>query len=296
MKPLFWTLCTLTLPVAAADFTLAPVKLSDGAQVFGTVSTDGTLGALAPAHITGWRVTVRQQTRYTFTPLNAPGVQVSQVGVSADGRKMGVATSPNGYDDGGILAFGSFGPWREYGVQVANFTGYYADGGASFYLAGAAFEWQWFGATHHSRRLVARAAPGSAVFKVAPVTYPSGTVLSGTVTTDGSTGVLTPAQIVDWNLKVQDVQDTVYDPSNSTLLPATAGLSTDGVTLWVARPGGYFGVGVAPRPPGRGQGAVMADFTDAAPRSGQAGYFNPFTFQYKGLHWREPLYPVGSTP
>ena len=37
---------------------------------------------------------------------------------------------------------------------------------------------------------MAKAAPGSSVFKLVPVDFPSGAVLSGTITTDGSTGVI----------------------------------------------------------------------------------------------------------
>jgi len=76
------------------------------------------------------------------------------------------------------------------------------------------------------------------------------------------------------------------------VLPASNGFSTDGVTLSVARPGGYLGFGVPPAPPRRGAGAVLADFSGTAPRKGQAGYFDAFGLQYKPLHFGGTMYPV----
>lgn len=279
---------------SAAVFQLAPVKLPGGTTLSGTVTTDGTLGPLTAAHLTDWDVRLRQTERWVFDPSH-PGVWVSGVSVSADGRKMSVRTSPDGVSDGGLLAFGSFGPGPEYGVQVANFTGYYANGGVAFYLAGPVFEWQDLLAPNGSRRLVAKANPGSSVFKLVPVGFPSGAVLSGTITTDGRTGALDASAITDWKITAAQTTEVRYTPANSSVLPSTAGLSSDGTTLSVARPGGYFGVGIAPRPPARGQGAVPADFVSAtAPSGGQAGYWNAFTFQYVGLHFKGSAWPIAT--
>jgi len=279
---------------SATVFTLTPVKLPDGTTLLGTVTTDGTLGPLTAANVTDWDVRLRQVQRWNYDPSH-PGVQVSGVSVSADGRKMSVRTSPDGVNDGGLLAFGSFGPGPEYGVQVANFTGYYANGGVAFYLAGPVFEWQWLSAPNGSKRVVAKAAPGSAVFKLVPVDFPSGTVLSGTITTDGSTGTLSAAQITDWKISATETTEVRYTPANSSVLPSTAGLSSDGQTLTVARPGGYFGVGITPRPPARGQGAVPADFASpTAPTGGQAGYWNAYTFQYVGLRFKGTAWPIAT--
>lgn len=296
-----WAAWTFWVPVArAADFTIQPVRLPGGTTIFGSVSTDGTLGPLSAEHLTGWQVTVRHSTRYRFDPTQAGGVQALGVAVSADGRRLSVRTSPDGVRDGGLLAFGSFGPGPEYGVQVANFTGPYAAGGVAFYLAGAAFEWQWLQAPDGSRRVVAQsaaAAPGQ--FRLVPVVFPGGARLSGSITTDGSTGPIGPAQILSWDLQVDTADDTLYyrdaTGSNSVVLPASQGFSTDGVVLSVARPGGYLGFGVPPAPPRRGAGAVLADFTAEAPAQGQAGWFDPFGLQWKPLHFSGSLYPVAST-
>lgn len=299
-----WLLAAALWPAAlqmawATDFAIQPVRLPGGTTIFGTVTTDGTLGPLGPEQLTRWQVTVRHSTRYRFDPSQTGGPQVLGVAVSADGRHMTVRTSPDGLRDGGLLAFGSFGPGPEYGVQVANFTGPYAAGGVAFYLAGAAFEWQWLQAPNGSRRLVAQAAAGApGQFRLVPVDFPGGARLSGWITTDGSTGPIGTAQILSWNLQVDTAEDTVYyrdaSGSNSVVLPASQGFSTDGRTLNVVRPGGYLGFGVPAAPPRRGAGAVLADFTAQAPSQGQAGWFDPFGLQWKPLHFTGSLYPVAT--
>lgn len=299
---LFLLLSLAGATAQATDFQLAPVKLPGGVTVFGTVSTDGTVGTLTPANLVAWSVTVRQSSRYDYVPGQAGGPNLMGVSVSADGRKLRVATSPDGVNDGGILAFGSFGPGPEYGVQVANFTGYYAAGGVAFYLAGPAFEWQDLAAPNHSQRVVAAAPAGSAVYKLLPVSFPSGATMTGTITTDGSTGPVGAAQVLDWRIRVQANSDTTYyrDASgnnNSVVMPGSGGLSTDGSTLFVARPGGYLAFGVPANPPRRPMAAVPADFGPAAPPKGQAGYFDAFGVQYAPLKFSGTQYPVAqATP
>lgn len=287
------------VPARATDFQLTPVQLPGGFSLTGTVSTDGSIGPLTAANLTGWRVTVRSSTLYRYSPADPGGAQVSGVTVSADGRRMTVKASPDRVRDGGILAFGAFGPGPEYGVQIANFTGYWgSNGGVAFYLAGAAFEWDWFDAVNGSHRLVAKAPPGSAQFRLLPVVFASGATLSGHITTDGRTGALGPANIVDWQIVAKVVNDTVHykdaSGSNSQLLPGSGGLSTDGRTLSVARPGGLLAFGVPPAPPRRGAAAVLADFTSAAPAGGRSGYFDAFGSQYKPLQFSGSAWPVAT--
>lgn len=292
------TLVSLVLLGAAAaqatDFQLAPVKLPGGVTIFGTVSTDGTIGPLVPANLTGWRVTVRTATRYDYTPSNAPPSNVFGVAVTADGRKLRVAASPDG--TGGALSFGTYMP--EVGVHLANYSQSWPPGmGFAMYQYGADFEYLDIPVPPSGWRVVARAAAGSSVYKIVPVSFVSGAVMTGTLTTDGSTGVIGPAQLLDWHVTVRNHSDVVYfqdaSGANSVLLPATQGLSTDGRTLFVARPGGYLGVGVPAVPPGRPRGAVPADFGDAAPPKGQAGYFDAFTVQYVPLRFAGAQYPAG---
>lgn len=292
----------LTAAAAAAaqatDFQLQPVKLPGGVTVFGTVTTDGTLGPLTPANLVGWRVTVRTATRHDYTPANAPPSSVFGVSVSADGRKLRVATSPDG--NGGALSFGTLAP--EVMVHVANYAvGWPPEMGFAMYQYGADFEYTDLPVSPTGQRIVARAPAGSSTFKLAAVDFISGAQLTGRITTDGSTGPIGPAQLSDWHLTVRRNEDTVYyrdaSGANSQVLPATAGLSTDGQTLFVARPGGYLGFGVPPAPPARGRGAVPADFTPAAPPKGQAGWFSPFGFGYVPLGFGGSHYPVAqATP
>lgn len=278
---------------SAADFQLAPVRLPGGVTMFGTVTTDGTVGPLVPANLTGWRVTVRSTTRYDYTPANAPPANVFGVAVSADGRKMRVKTAPDG--SGGALSFGTYMP--EVGVHVANYSVAWTPGmGFAMYQHGADFEYQDIPDSPSGWRTAAQAPLGSATYRLTPVGFLSGATLTGTITTDGSTGAIGAAQLRDWHLTVKRVEDVVYfrdaSGSNSTVLPATAGLSTDGATLFVARPGGYLGFGVPAAPPARGRGAVPADFGPGAPAKGQAGYFDPFTLQFVPLRFAGAQYPV----
>jgi hypothetical protein len=277
----------------AADFQLKPVKLPGGVTIFGTVTTDGTLGPLAPANILGWRVTVRTTTRHDYTTANAPPQNMLGVSVTADGRKMRVVTSPDG--NGGALSFGTTRP--EVLLHVANYAAGWPPGmGFAMYQSGADFEYLDLPVSPTGQRTVARNSAGGPVFKLVPIEFLSGARVTGNITTDGSTGLIGPAQLLDWHLTVRRNEDDVHyrdsGGSNSQVLPGTTGLSTDGQTLFVARPGGYLGFGVPAAPPARGRGAVPADFSAAAPPQGQAGWFNPFGFDYVGLHFNGSQYPV----
>jgi hypothetical protein len=277
----------------STDFRLAPVKLPGGATVFGTVTTDGSIGPLSPANLVGWRVTVRTLTRHDYTPANAPPQNMLDVSVSSDGRRMRVATSPDG--GGGALSFGTQLP--EVMVHVANYAVGWPPGmGFAMYQYGADFEYADLPVSPTGQRIVARAPAGSNVFKLVPIEFPSGASLVGSITSDGSTGAIGPAQLLDWHLTVRRAEDVVYyrdaAGSNSQVLPSTGGLSTDGQTLYVARPGGYLGFGVPAVPPARGRGAVPADFSAVAPPKGQAGWFDPFGFDYAPLHYAGSGYPV----
>lgn len=282
----------------ATDFQVTPIKVPGGTVIFGTVSTDGTVGVLTPANLTSWNIVVRTTTTVTFDPSHPGGPQTLGVAVSPDGRRMTVKTSPDGVRDGGQLAFGSFGPGPEYGVQVADFTAYNANGGSAFYVAGSNFEGQPLGAANGTRYLAARAKAGSPVFQLVPVAFPSGTTLNGSITTDGSTGPISPAQIVDWKIVAKNVSESTYyrnaGGGNSVVLPASVLFSTDGSTLFVARPNGYLGFGIPAAPPRRGYGAVLADFSTSAPADGQAGWFDPFGLQYTSLRFHGSQYPMAT--
>lgn len=289
----------LAVPAFATDFSLTPVRLPDGSSISGTLSTDGSTGALSAAQITGWRVTVRQTQRWGFDTVTAAPVWTDQVSVSPDGAQLQVAASPDNVTPGGQLAFGQFGPLREYGVKVADFSGPYARGGQALYLAGAAWNSAPLRQPAGTQRVVANRDPANPLrYTLVPVRFPSGERLTGWITTDGSTGAIGPAQITGWDLRVQATQATTYfkdaTGSNSTLLPNFGGVSTDGQTLSVMRPGGYLGMGVAPSRLSIGEGAVFADFASAtAPPRGQAGWFDPTILDYKPLNFGGSQYPAG---
>lgn len=287
------TLCAAA--ASAANFQITPISLPSGTKISGTIQTDGSTGPLSAANFTAWSITVRSTETILFNPGQPGAPDLTDVAVSADGRRLLVRRSPDGVADGGTLRFGSFWPLERY-VTVATYYAYAASGGQSSYVNGAQFDWQWFGDPNGGSRKVAAAPAGSSVFRVVPVVYPSGTTLTGTITTDGSTGVISAANITDYRLKVQTVSEVTYlrtaTGGNSSVLPNTNGVSSDGTQLLVARPGGYLGFGVPPAGSRRGEGAVLADFGPAAPTKGQAGYFNPFTLEFKPLKFSGSLYPV----
>jgi hypothetical protein len=197
-----------------------------------------------------------------------------------------------------LLAFGSFGPGPEHGVQVANFTSLWTLGGVAFYLDGASFEWQDLAAPNRSKWVVARAALGSSVFRLLPVVFPSGATMTGNITTDGSIGPLSATQIVSWKINATEVADSVYfhdaTGANSVVLPESMAFSTDGTTLFVARPDGFLGFGVPPQPPRRGGGAVLADFSAGTPSRGRAWWWDAFGNQFRPLGFSGLQYPVAT--
>ncbi|MFD2451336.1 hypothetical protein [Ideonella paludis] len=243
---------------SAANFQITPISLPSGTKITGTIQTDGSTGPLSAANFTAWSITVRSTEALLYNPSQPGAPELTGVAVSADGRRLLVRRSPDGVADGGTLRFGSVWPLERY-VTVATYAGYTAaSGGQSSYVNGAQFEWQWFGDPSGGSHQVATAAAGSAVFRLIPVVYPSGTTLTGTITTDGGTGVISAANITDYRLKVQTVSEVTYlrtaTSGNSSVLPNTNGVSSDGTQLLVARPGGYLGFGVPPAGSRRGEG------------------------------------------
>jgi len=279
LATLFAVLCGAMSAALATDFALTPIELKDGATVTGTVSTDGTVGALLPENITGWSIVLRKPTVLYFDPDHIGGPTLSGVRVTANGRRMLVKRHPSdGLSSGGLLRFGAFGLGPEYGVEVANFSGYVGvSGGRASYLSGATFIWTWFNEGQDGWHLAARARPGSPVFNLVPVDFTGGPRMTGTITTDGSTGEIGDAQIVDWRIQVRTYVSVIYQRtaaySNSELLVDTAQLSTDGTTLFVGRPGGVLGVERRDGLP-TDSGVVLADFSASAPSRGVAGWFD----------------------
>ncbi len=88
-------------------FNLTPIPLTNGWKVTGTITTDGTVGALGAANIVDWNLKVVQTTDLKWTEKDSNDLNMS--GVVTDGSRVIVATSPDGVSDGGVLYFGRFG-------------------------------------------------------------------------------------------------------------------------------------------------------------------------------------------
>lgn len=255
----------------ALPFTIRPVDFGEGIVATGTISTAGNSSI-----IDDWSLKVTTTTQLAhFTPANTGLKEVSMVRVSADGQALTVATSPDsaGGVDGGFLGFRARNPFLDLGVFPADFTGANAAGGQASYMAGSAFDYLPLGQADNADYLVATASPGQAnVFDLAPLEFGNGVTLRGTLRTDGATGVLGLADIVDWNIMVEQIAQDVFDKTNSALQANGVGLSPDGQTLTVDNPDGLlaFSKGAAG---GRLHALQLADFGIDSYFYNQAGYF-----------------------
>jgi hypothetical protein len=93
--------------------------------MFGTLTTDGTIGALAPQNIIAWNITARNQDINYYSKLNSS--ILSAIGVTSDGIVLKVDHA------GGQFTIG-LGGFRPTFVTVADFTDpSYPDGFANYY-------------------------------------------------------------------------------------------------------------------------------------------------------------------
>lgn len=265
------TLAAATL-AQASTFMLAPRDLGDGFSFSGTISTDGTVGALSAANITGWSLTVVSVSDTFYTSGNTSN---RSSGVMVSGGQLVVPTSPDGQSDGGVLAFGAGARYR---VNVADFTGPNVAGGLASYVHGGAFAQLELNRPDGINHVAAVANPGGGNrFDLLPLVFDGGAAeLTGTLTTDGQTGA---ANLVDWNLRLRETMSWVFDPSNSSVL-FDLGLATDGRELTVTPQdaqgdpgafviGAFNGLDL--------NGVLLADFGNDP--TGQAGYVSPLAFQ-----------------
>lgn len=94
----------LTIAAQAANpvvYKLKPITLTNGWQVTGTITTDGSTGYLTPANIIAWNLKIVQTTDMVWTEKDSNDLNIS--GVSSDGQKIYVSTSPDGMSDGRTL-------------------------------------------------------------------------------------------------------------------------------------------------------------------------------------------------
>ncbi len=250
-----------------AILDIRPIDFGNGQTARGTITVADDTGSIVDWHLEV--ATVERLAR--FTPSNTPLKMVDQVAISGDGLRMTVATSPGSGDDGGILAFRARNPLLDVGTWIANFSGPAVDGGQALFMSGANFEFLDLNQPSGSDYLVARAVADHR-YDLVPVQFSNGVTMWGTIVTDGRTGALDAAGIVDWDIVVEMVTADLFTPSNSRLSASLASLSTDGKTLTVDNPDGSL-VFVKALLGGRLHALQLADFTDQSLRGGQAGYF-----------------------
>lgn len=281
-----WTVLALTLALACSAsavtpvvFTLTTTNLSNGWQVTGTITTDGSTGYLSAANIIDWNLQIVQTTDMVWTQRNSNDLNIS--GVSTDGNKIYVRTSPDGISDGGTLYVGR-GNGR-YNIPtnavICEFTqlsynlGYGMGGIAGWQDPINGLNYVGLNQLYNTQYPAASLLRGRTnTFQINVPTIATNPLLEtmfGTITTDGTIGTLQPRNIVAWNITAR-MQDIRYmTRANSSVLSLT-GVSSTGTVLQVDHAGGQFQIGVGGRRPTY---VTVADFTDASYPNGFANYY-----------------------
>ena len=284
MKAFRWFAVTALLVLSIATsaqttvYKLNWLQLTNGWTVTGTITTDGTTGTLSAANIVDWNLKVVQTTDMTWTEKDSNDLNIS--GVSSDGSKIWVATSPDGVQDGGALYFGrgGFGGTIPTNAILADFTQLSVNMGYVGGLAGRQDEIAGLNFVGLNQRNNSKYRGGLAIagkpnmFRIYVPTISAAPLLMamfGTLTTDGTIGALTPKNIVAWNITARTQDITYYTKANSAVL-STIGVTTDGTVMRVDHAGGQFTIGVAGRRP---TFVTVADFTDPTYPNGFANYY-----------------------
>lgn len=270
-------------PALAEDLTfrIATIDLGDGYSIGGTITTDGTIGALTGANITRWNVTVEAATNLaTYTNLNT-SAHLSLV--SATSTDLRIETfSTDGFTDGGSLAFRS-GLVNQ--ATLADFTSASNPGGEARYVTGGgiAFDSIDLNQPDGTSYLAANSTDG-ATYSITPLQFPNNVTVTGTITTTGATGAIDASDLVAWSILIREVTRDVFTETNSSLL-TPAGLSCDGTNLVVTNPDGHLEF-LKAFISGHRWSAQLADFTDG---NDQAGYF-------RGRFLSQTISPVSTGP
>jgi hypothetical protein len=279
---IFIAFMVLSIAVEAANpviFKLNPIKLTNGWNITGTITTDGTIGALSSANILDWNMKIVQTTDIVWTEKDSSNPNIS--GVSTDGKKIHVATSPDGVQVGGSLYFGRGGAVGTIPTSavIADFTDLSTNLG---YVGGMA-GWQdelgglnYIGLNlrnniqYHAASAVAN-QPN--VFRISVPTLATNPILMtmfGTITTDGTIGPLLPKNIIAWKVTARNQDISYFTKTNSTVISAN-GISTDGNVIKVNHDAtSLFTIGVGGRRP---TFVTLADFTDVTLPNGFANYY-----------------------
>jgi len=285
MKSLKWMViaacflfCISALAQVSTVYTLRPTPLTNGWAVTGTITTDGTVGKLSAANLVDWDLKVVQTTDFVWTEKDSSNLNISKV--YTDGKKIYVATSPDGYQDGGNLTFarGGGGGRIATSAVIADFTQLSMNLG---YVGGMA-GWQdeiWglnFVGLNQRNKTMYRAAVGVKgqpnVFAVTvPVISMDPLLITvfGTLTTDGTVGALLPQNILSWNITARNQDITHYTKANSGVLTMD-GVASNGTFIGVAHKQGKFTIGIGGMRPTY---VTIADFTDPTYPDGYANYY-----------------------
>ena len=284
MTALKWFAVAALLVVSMSAFAqttvvykLNGIKLTNGWSVTGTITTDGAVGTLSAANILDWNLKVVQTTDMVWTEKDSNDLNIS--GVSTDGSKVFVMTSPDRIVNKNTLYFGQGSALGTIPTNaiVADFTQLSTNLG---YVGGIA-GWQdeigglnYVGLNRKNNRQsqVATAVTGQPnafrinVPKISPA--PLQMTMFGTFTTDGTIGPLLPRNIIAWNVTARTEDITYYTKTNSTVLSAI-GVTSDGTVIRVDHAGGQFTIGIGGRRP---TFVTIADFTDPTYPDGFANY------------------------
>ena len=280
----FALLALLTLSIAASAanpvvFNLKEIPLANGWRVTGTITTDGTVDVLTAANILDWNLKVVQTTDMIWTEKDSNVLNIS--GVSTDGLKIVVATSPDGITDSGTLYFGRGGSGGRIPTNavIADFTQLSVNLGYGY---GGIAGWQdELGGLNYiglGKRIKSQYRAGTVVagqpktFRLSTPTLATSPLLMtmfGTMTTDGTIGLLLPQNILTWKVTARSQDIRIYTKLNTVVLAAT-GLSSNGTGIQVDRTVGQFMIGVGGRRPTY---LTIADFTDPTQPNGFANYY-----------------------
>lgn len=262
-----------------AVYTLAPIQLTNGWQFVGTVTTDGTIGNLTPANILDWNLKVIQITDFNWNEKNSSNANIT--GVFSDGKKLTVATSPDGFQDGGSLQFAK--PPVGYNIPTTAIIADFTQLSMNLGYVGGMTGWMdeiWglnfvgLNQRDNSRYNAASfqnvpGKPNSFAISV-PIlnTSPLLMTMLGTIRTDGKIGELAPRNIISWDITARNQELANYARVNSSILTLT-GVTTDGKFMKIGRTG-QIQIDIPGRRP---TFVTIADFTDPTYPDGMANYY-----------------------
>lgn len=270
---------SLTAQTTPTVFNLNPIRLTNDWIITGTITTDGTIGPLTAGNILDWNFNIIQTMQRSWTEKDSNDWNIS--GVSTDGKKIYVATSPDGFQDGGTLYFGRNAGWFNIPTNavIADFTQLSLNLGYAGGIAGWQDEiWglnyvglnQRDNTQYRAASAVANRPNTFAIQVPTLATDPLLMTMFGTITTDGTIGTLLPQNIIAWKITARNQDKRYIDKASGARVIAAAGLFSDGKLLVVARAGGQLVIGFPGFHP---TFVTLADFTDPTMPNGFADYY-----------------------